>query len=180
MIRVKDCKDISGITKQIARFLEQKRGTRYIKEVAVAKVPRGYLPASLVGERGVITSSAIERGTVIGEFEGACDAIYTNRSAAAVKDDDDWGFVSDDYSAGGVTSDGVVFRINPTIGGNGYMEMINDPRGSGQPANLEWLTVTVDLAPHLFLVATRHIKKDEWLTVEYGADFWASRALLDQ
>ncbi len=181
MIRVhdglKDCKEISGITKQIARLLEQKLGTRYIKQAVVAKVPAGHKPAELAGKRGLMANSTIECGTVIGEFEGVCDAIYTNRSSADVKTwGDDWGF----YSAGGKTSDGVVFSVNPTIGGNGRMEMINDPRGSGQPANLQWLTITIDSAPHLFLITTRSVKKDEWLTVEYGDEFWRSRALLEQ
>jgi len=172
----KNCFTESG-GDQISAMLQKPAKSRYISEVSVAKIGNDHKPSVLIGQRGLIATHALETGTVIGEFEGSRN---DGPLDADVEVKEDWGFVSDDYSVEGETNDGVRFRVNPLVGGNGHMEFVNDPLNSSKSANLTWLTVTVEKPKqpvlfHLFMMTTCKVLANDWLTVDYGQDFWTSR-----
>jgi hypothetical protein len=136
----------------------------------------GHKPASLVGQWGVRCWSWYAAGTVLGEYEGR---FYLCNSGMAP---------NNDYSLGGVTLDerALRFTIDPTQGGNGVLEFMNDFRhdvmrptdlgvNNPQLANAAWASVQRGREPHMIVVATRSIRPGDWVCIDYSDNYWTSR-----
>lgn len=157
--------------------------------LAVKTIPKSHVPQTLVGQRGLCAVCAIDAHTLLGEYEGVwtvdgLTVIVPHDEKADDDDDDDdfetgWGFAADDYSFGssmvyeGKRRD---FTINPSQYGNRKLEYANDPRGSGQLANAGWFAAYRGPEPFVFIKTLRAIAKDEWITIDYGPDYWESRS----
>ncbi len=142
-------------------------------------VPQGYVPRSLVGQWGVRSQRGWPIGTVLGEYEGR----YSLGAG-----------VNNDYVLGTHTPDErrLRFSVDPTQGGNGVCEFMNDfrldvTRPSTRPAatelariNARWVCILRHAQPHMIVIATRNIAPGDWLLIDYGLSYWTSRAKLQK
>lgn len=171
------------LREQLEKLLSLEPTRRVISDIATEIIPSPYTPSILIGQRGLKALSNIKSDTLLGEYEGqyTIDGKVISVEKEGEDEDADWGFVSNDYSFEGFSVYGgkqKCFSINGMKYGNGLLEYANDPKGSSQLANAEWLTVQYGPEPFVFIKTLRPIGKNEWITVDYGHNFWDSRSTL--
>jgi len=167
-----DCKDIIDLFSVDGSHVNQ--NLRDLTEVAA--VPNDWPVEVLRGQKGLKAKRPIESFTV---FPITCRIFLESDYSAHYDDLHEWQQHERYTLTFKHNEDKNKWHSNPVVAdlagmGNELM-FVNDPKGSGKDANVEFVEYWHLGWPFLFAVTMKRIPEGEWLLIDYGEQYWEEK-----